>query len=135
MARILIGMEKFSSTNVFGEALQPCGIDPVTGFFRDGCCNTSHADAGMHTVCAIVTEEFLAFSRSRGNDLTTPMPLADFPGLKPGDRWCLCAGRWLEAYQAGAAPSVDLAATHEETLAVIDLETLQRFAVKTSGED
>jgi len=74
MARILVGMEKFSSTNVFGEALQPCGSDPVTGFFRDGCCNTSHADAGMHTVCAIVTEEFLAFSRSRGNDLTTPMP-------------------------------------------------------------
>ncbi len=84
----------------------------------------------MHTVCAIVTEEFLAFSRSRGNDLTTPMPLANFPGLNPGDRWCLCAGRWLEAYQAGAAPKVDLAATHEETLAVIDLETLKGFAVE-----
>ncbi len=135
MMRILMSMEKFSSTNVFGDALQPCSRDPVTGFFRDGCCNTGHDDQGMHTVCAIVTEEFLAFSRRRGNDLTTPMPLADFPGLNPGDRWCLCAGRWLEAYQAGAAPNVDLAATHEETLAVIDLETLQRFAAKSSGKD
>ena len=125
----LVGMEKFNSTNVFGESLKPCGQDPMTGFFRDGCCNTGHEDGGMHTVCAIVTEAFLSFSRSRGNDLTAPVPFADFPGLNPGDRWCLCAGRWLEAYQAGMAPPVDLTATHEETLAVIDLETLKRFHV------
>ena len=128
-------MEKFNSTNVFGEPLQPCGEDPVTGFFRDGCCNTGHGDGGMHTVCAIVTEAFLSFSRSRGNDLTAPVPFADFPGLKPGDRWCLCAGRWLEAYRAGTAPPVDLAATHEETLAVIDLDTLEQFDVDGAAGD
>lgn len=121
-------MQAFKPTNVFGETLKPCGTDPVTGFFRDGCCNTSHADGGMHTVCAIVTEAFLAFSKSRGNDLTAPVPLADFPGLGPGDRWCLCAGRWLEAYQAGVAPLVDLEATHEETLAVINLDILAEYA-------
>jgi len=121
-------MRAFTSVNVFGETLKPCGVDPVTGFFRDGCCNTSHADEGMHTVCAVVTEAFLAFSKSRGNDLTAPVPLADFPGLSPGDRWCLCAGRWLEAYQAGVAPLVDLEATHEETLAVISLDILAEYA-------
>ncbi|AUB78519.1 MULTISPECIES: DUF2237 family protein [Spiribacter] len=126
-------MDQFKSTNVFGSALQPCGQDPVTGFYRDGCCNTGHADGGMHTVCAIVTEAFLSFSRSRGNDLTAPVPFADFPGLKPGDRWCLCAGRWLEAHRAGVAPLVDLAATHEETLAVIGFETLAAHAV--AGDD
>jgi uncharacterized protein (DUF2237 family) len=126
-------MDAFNSINVFGSPLQPCGQDPVTGFYRDGCCNTGHADGGMHTVCAIVTEAFLSFSRSRGNDLTAPVPFADFPGLKPGDRWCLCAGRWLEAYRAGVAPPVDLAATHEETLAVIGFETLAAHAI--AGDD
>ncbi|MDR9480702.1 MAG: DUF2237 domain-containing protein [Spiribacter sp.] len=121
-------MKAFKSTNVFGETLQPCGLDPMTGFFRDGCCNTGHADAGMHTVCAIVTDAFLEFSKDRGNDLTAPVALADFPGLSAGDRWCLCAGRWLEAYQAGVAPLVDLEATHEETLAVISLERLAEYA-------
>ena len=126
-------MDAFNSINVFGSPLQPCGQDPVTGFYRDGCCNTGHADGGMHTVCAIVTEAFLSFSRSRGNDLTAPVPFADFPGLKPGDRWCLCAGRWLEAYRAGVAPPVDLAASHEETLAVIGFETLAAHAI--AGDD
>jgi len=121
-------MEQFASTNVLGQPLAVCGMDPMTGFYRDGCCNTGHADGGMHTVCAIVTEAFLSFSRSRGNDLTAPIPFTDFPGLKPGDRWCLCAGRWLEAHRAGVAPPVDLAATHEETLAVIDLETLWAYS-------
>ncbi|MDR9433398.1 MAG: DUF2237 domain-containing protein [Spiribacter sp.] len=122
-------MQAFESTNVFGEPLQTCGMDPVTGFFRDGCCNTGHADGGMHTVCAIVTEAFLEFSKRQGNDLTAAVPLADFPGLEPGDQWCLCAGRWLEAYKAGVAPLVNLEATHEETLAVISLDILADYAV------
>ncbi len=122
-------MQKFESTNVWGKALAPCGLDPLTGFFRDGCCNSGYADAGMHTVCAVVTAEFLAFSSSRGNDLTRPVPEAGFPGLRPGDRWCLCASRWLEACKAGVAPPVDLNATHEETLAVIDLGTLKNHAI------
>jgi len=121
--------EQFASVNVLGEPLQTCGRDPLTGFFRDGCCNTGHADGGMHTVCAVVTETFLDFSRQQGNDLTRPVPLADFPGLEPGDRWCLCAGRWLEAYRAGVAPLVDLDATHEETLAVIDFNLLVEYAL------
>lgn len=123
-------MEKFASTNVRGQPLKQCGLDPVTGFFRDGCCNTGHADAGMHTVCAIVTAEFLEFSRRRGNDLTRPFPEAGFPGLRPGDRWCLCASRWVEAYQAGVAPPVDLDATHEETVAVVDLSILKAHATE-----
>ena len=122
-------IEKFNAINVLGETLSPCGRNPVTGFFRDGCCNTGHADGGMHTVCAVVTEAFLEYSKQRGNDLTRPVPLADFPGLEPGDRWCLCAGRWLEAYRAGVAPLVDLAATHEETLAVIDFDVLRQYAL------
>lgn len=119
----------FTSTNVFGETLAECGRDPVTGFFRDGCCNTGHEDAGIHTVCAVVDEAFLEYSRAHGNDLTTSNPVMGFPGLKPGDRWCLCAGRWVEALQAGKAPPVDLAATHIETLAIIDLDTLRAHAV------
>lgn len=118
-------MEKFAPTNVWGKPLAPCGLDPLTGFFRDGCCNTGYSDSGMHTVCTVVTAEFLAYSRSRGNDLTRPVPESGFPGLKPGDRWCLCAARWVEAYRAGVAPPVDLDATHEETLAVVDLSILQ----------
>lgn len=116
------------SLNVFGEPLETCGTDPVTGFYRDGCCNTSDQDGGSHTVCARVTEEFLAFSRSRGNDLVTPRPEFGFPGLKAGDRWCLCASRWREAEQAGAAPRVVLAATHQRALEIVPLEALRPYA-------
>ncbi len=116
------------SLNVFGERLETCGTDPVTGFFRDGCCNTSDQDRGSHTVCARVTEEFLAFSRSRGNDLVTPRPEFGFAGLKAGDQWCLCAARWLEAEQAGAAPRVVLAATHQRALEIVPLEKLRPYA-------
>jgi len=118
--------------NVFGEPLTPCGLDPVTGFFRDGCCNTGYEDAGIHVVCARMTREFLEFSKKRGNDLSTPAPESGFPGLKPGDRWCLCVGRWKEALDAGAAPPVILAATHEEALAVVALEDLKRHAIDLS---
>ena len=115
--------------NVLGGELKPCSVDPVTGFFRNGCCETSHEDVGMHTVCAVMTAEFLDFSRASGNDLTTPVPEGAFPGLKPGDRWCLCAPRWKEALDAGAAPQVVLDATHEETLAIVTLGVLKDHAV------
>ena len=118
--------------NVLGEALAPCGLDPVTGFYRDGCCNTGYEDVGIHVVCAKMTREFLAFSKKRGNDLSTPVPEAGFPGLKPGDRWCLCAGRWKEALDAGVAPPVILQATHEEALAVVPLAVLKRHAIDIS---
>lgn len=118
--------------NVFGQPLEPCGLDPLTGFYRDGCCNTGYDDPGMHVVCVRVTREFLAFSKQRGNDLTTPYPEAGFPGLRPGDQWCLCAGRWKEALDAGVAPPVVLAATHEETLAMLPLAELKRHAVDLS---
>ncbi|MEE4175579.1 MAG: DUF2237 domain-containing protein [Xanthomonadales bacterium] len=117
------------SINVYGEPLEPCGTDPVTGYFRDGCCNTSGQDAGSHTVCARVTEEFLAFSRSRGNDLVTPRPEFGFPGLRPGDRWCLCAARWLEAERHGAAPKVVLKSTHQRALEKVGLDTLRAYAI------
>ncbi|MFO8029075.1 MAG: DUF2237 domain-containing protein [Cyclonatronaceae bacterium] len=116
--------------NVFGEPLKTCSNDPLTGFFRDGCCNTDKQDFGMHTVCAVMTDEFLAFSKEHGNDLSTPRPQWNFPGLKNGDRWCLCARRWLEAWKAGQAPLVDLEATHEETLKVIGIDTLIQHAVQ-----
>ncbi len=115
--------------NVFGEPLADCSHDPLTGFFRDGCCNTGAGDAGVHTVCARVTAEFLAFSRSRGNDLSTPVEAFGFPGLKPGDQWCLCAARWREAMEAGCAPAVRLTATHERTLEIVDLADLKRHAI------
>jgi len=118
--------------NVLGEPLQPCGLDPVTGFYRDGCCNTGYDDPGIHVVCARMTREFLAFSKQRGNDLSTPSPDAGFPGLKPGDRWCLCAGRWKEALDAGVAPPVVLGATHEEALAIVPLAELKRHALDLS---
>lgn len=102
--------------NVLGTELKTCGTDPMTGFYRDGCCNTGADDMGVHTVCAIVTAEFLEFSKKRGNDLSTPMPQYGFAGLNPGDRWCLCASRWAEARDAGMAPSVDLEATHARSL-------------------
>jgi uncharacterized protein (DUF2237 family) len=116
------------SLNVFGEPLETCGTRPMTGFFRDGCCNTSAQDAGSHTVCVQTTREFLEFSRFRGNDLSTPVPEFDFPGLKPGDRWCLCAARWLEAHQHGMAPRVFLRSTHRRALEVIPLELLRQYA-------
>lgn len=117
------------SLNVLGEPLAPCSLDPLTGFYRDGCCNTGYDDTGIHTVCVRVSREFLAFSKSRGNDLSTPAPEFGFAGLKPGDQWCLCAGRWREALEAGMAPPVVLAATHEETLAVVPLAALKRHAI------
>jgi uncharacterized protein (DUF2237 family) len=117
------------SVNVFGEALQGCSDRPQTGFFRDGCCNTSAADVGSHTVCVQVTREFLEFSRFRGNDLSTPRPEFQFPGLQPGDRWCLCAARWLEAHEQGMAPRVFLKGTHERALEIVPIELLKRFAV------
>lgn len=117
------------SVNVFGEPLEPCGLDPVTGFFRDGCCNTGPGDLGIHTVCISATAEFLAFSKKTGNDLSTPRPEFGFAGLKPGDRWCVCAGRWKEAFDAGVAAPVFLRATHIETLAMIPMRDLQAHAV------
>ena len=115
--------------NVLGEPLEPCGTDPMTGFYRDGCCSTGPEDAGSHTVCAVVTEEFLAHQRAVGNDLTTPRPAYRFPGLVPGDRWCVVAVRWLQAYRDGAAAPVVLASTHQRALDVVPLEALQAHAV------
>ncbi len=115
--------------NVLGGTLETCSLDPMTGFTRNGCCETGPEDVGSHTVCAKVTAEFLAFSRSRGNDLSTPRPEYGFPGLKPGDRWCLCAPRWQEAFLAGCAPRVALHATEAAALQHCALEDLQRHAV------
>ena len=114
--------------NVLGGPLQSCSLDPVTGFYRNGCCDTGPGDAGSHTVCAQVTASFLAFSRAQGNDLSTPRPEFGFAGLKPGDQWCLCAPRWQEAFEAGCAPAVVLAATHEAALFSCDLEDLKAHA-------
>ncbi|OPH83791.1 DUF2237 family protein [Nitrobacter vulgaris] len=118
-----------TSRNVLGEPLQLCSIRPMTGFYRDGCCDTGPEDNGSHTVCVVVTAAFLDFSVSRGNDLSTPLPEFGFPGLKPGDRWCLCAPRWQEAFQANRAPRVVLRATHEGALTHCSLADLKRFAV------
>ncbi len=115
--------------NVFGEELETCSISPMTGFFRDGCCRTDPQDLGMHIVCTEVTEEFLEFSKLRGNDLSTPNPEFDFPGLKPGDRWCVCAFRWKEAMDSGYAPPVILASTHESVLEILPLEDLKKYAI------
>lgn len=115
--------------NVLGGQLEPCGTDPMTGFYRDGCCSTGPEDLGSHTVCAVVTAEFLEHQRRVGNDLITPRPEYRFPGLRPGDRWCVVAARWLQAYRDGAAAPVVLAATHEAALRIVPLEALQRHAV------
>jgi uncharacterized protein (DUF2237 family) len=115
--------------NVFGEPLKGCSDRPLTGFYRTGCCHTGPEDLGLHTVCVEVTADFLEFSKSRGNDLSTPQPDFGFPGLQPGDRWCLCAARWREAFEAGIAPRVVLRATHEATLDVVDLEDLKSHAL------
>lgn len=118
-----------SGKNVLGTDLQICGQDPMTGFFRDGCCHTGADDVGIHTVCVEVTAEFLEFSRSRGNDLIRPNSMFRFPGLKPGDRWCLCAQRWVEAFNAGVAPRVILEATHIATLEYASLEDLEAHRI------
>ena len=115
--------------NVLGTPLQTCSIEPLTGWFRDGCCRTGKGDGGVHFICSRVSERFLEFSRLRGNDLSTPRPEYGFPGLKPGDRWCLCAQRWVEAFEAGFAPQVVLEATHESALEFADLADLKKHAV------
>lgn len=122
-------IQKVTSLNVYGEALQKCSSDPLTGFFRDGACDTCAEDRGSHTVCCVMTAEFLAFSKYVGNDLSTPRPEYNFPGLNPGDAWCVCASRWRQAAEEGAAPLVNLAATHKRALDVIPLEMLESHAV------
>ncbi len=121
--------ERSPSLNVLDEPIIPCSLDPLTGYYRDGCCDTGPQDTGSHTVCTQVTDEFLQFSQSRGNDLTTPVPAFNFPGLVAGDNWCLCATRWKEAWQAGCAPAVVLHATNKATLKIVPLETLLPFAI------
>ncbi len=123
-------IEMDESINVLGSTLEPCSTDPVTGFFRDGCCNTCAEDVGSHTVCVEVTTAFLEYCRFVGNDLSTPHPEVSFPGLKEGDRWCLCAARWLEAHNKGMAPRVFLRKTHIKALEVVPLELLEQFAVE-----
>ncbi|HEY9696162.1 MAG TPA: DUF2237 domain-containing protein [Trichocoleus sp.] len=119
--------------NVLGGKLGVCSTDPMTGFYRDGCCNTGGGDYGAHLVCAQVTEEFLVFSKSRGNDLSTPVPMFNFPGLKPDDRWCLCASRWKEALDAGAAPPIVLSSTHASALEYVSLAELKQYAIDGEG--
>jgi uncharacterized protein len=121
-----------SPRNVFGGRLEDCSVNPLTGFLRDGCCNTGPEDIGSHTVCVVITDGFLKFSKSRGNDLSTPMPEFGFPGLKAGDRWCLCAPRWQEAFEAGQAPRVVLRATHEAALQYCELANWKRHAIDLS---
>ncbi len=123
-------MMESNAHNVFGETLISCSADPLTGFYRNGCCDTGPDDHGVHTICVEVTKEFLEFSQACGNDLSTPHPEFGFPGLVPGDRWCLCASRWMEAYHAELAPKVVLEATHEKMLEYITLEELVKFALK-----
>ena len=124
--------EPISARNVLGEPLEICSIHPMTGFYRDGCCNTGQEDVGSHTVCVVMTAEFLEFLKSQGNDLSTPVPEFGFPGLNPSDRWCLCAPRWQEAFEAHKAPRVVLRATHEGALTYCTLADLKRFAVDLS---
>lgn len=122
-------MKKEPALNVFGDTLQPCSEDPVTGFFRDGCCNTCEEDSGSHTVCIEASAEFLEFSRFRGNDLSTAVPEFGFPGLKAGDCWCLCAARWLEAHEHKLAPKLRLASTHVKALEIVPLELMKSYAL------
>lgn len=121
--------------NIYGENLIPCSTKPMTGYYRNGCCETDNEDTGVHSICVVVTKEFLFYSQSIGNDLVTPMPEWNFPGLVPGDRWCLCASRWVEAWRAGVAPLVVLEATHEKTLELIPLSVLVKFAYKNPDMD
>jgi len=117
------------ASNVLGKPLKSCSIDPLTGFYRDGCCNTGKEDEGLHLVCCEMTDDFLAFSKYKGNDLSTPAPHYGFAGLKAGDHWCLCMARWKEAFEAGMAPKVDLEATHISALEFVDLEDLKRHSI------
>jgi uncharacterized protein (DUF2237 family) len=126
-----MAISKETSVNVLGKTLEPCSTAPMTGYFRDGSCNTCAEDTGSHTVCAVMTAEFLAFSKYVGNDLSTPRPEFAFPGLKPGDRWCLCAGRFLQAAEEGVAPKVNLAATHRRALEIVPLAVLTEHAAET----
>ena len=123
-----------TAKNVFGEALEVCSLIPLTGFYRDGCCDSGPDDIGKHTVCAIMTDDFLGFSKAMGNDLSTPVPQYRFPGLKSGDRWCLCVVRWREAYDAGMAPKVILQATNEQALEYVTMDQLLEFAYKEENE-
>jgi uncharacterized protein len=123
-----------SERNVLGEPLEPCGTDPLTGFYRDGCCSTGPEDLGRHTICAVVTADFLEHQQSIGNDLVTPVPQFRFPGLHPGDRWCVTAANWLRAYEDGAAAFVVLASTHERTLDIVPLEALRELAVDVPAD-
>jgi uncharacterized protein len=123
-----------SELNVLGSDLEPCGTDPVTGFYRDGCCSTGPEDLGSHTICAVMTAEFLAHQQSIGNDLSTPMPQYRFPGLKPGDRWCVTARNWLRAHLDGVAAPVVLASTHQRALEIVPLEVLRQHAVDVPGD-
>jgi hypothetical protein len=120
--------------NVLGEALEPCGSEPLTGFYRDGCCRTGPEDIGSHTICAVVSAEFLEYQQSIGNDLSTPMPAFNFPGLKPGDRWCVTAANWVRAHEDGVAAFVVLAATHERALDHVALDVLERYAVDVPAD-
>ncbi|MEO0490155.1 MAG: DUF2237 domain-containing protein [Cyanobacteria bacterium P01_A01_bin.123] len=122
-----------TASNVLGSPLEPCSLDPMTGFYRDGCCNTGAGDMGTHTVCAQMTAEFLSYTKAQGNDLSTPVPGFNFPGLKPGDRWCLCAPRWKEALDDGVAPPVILEATHAATLEYVSLDDLKHHAIQPSA--
>ena len=126
-------MQMEPSVNVHGLPLAPCSVRPRTGFFRDGHCNTCAEDYGSHTVCAVMTAEFLAYSSYFGNDLSTPRPEFAFPGLKPGDRWCLCASRFLQAHEEGCAPQVNLAATHIRALEIVPIEILEAYALDAQG--
>ena len=127
-------MEQLESKNIFGEALISCSTSPLTGFYRNGCCDTGKEDIGVHTVCVILSNSFLEFSKKQGNDLSTPLPQFGFPGLKAGDRWCLCAARWQEAFEAGFAPKVVLEASHEFSLNVVRMEDLISHAHKEIQE-
>ena len=126
------GRRRAPSRNVLGEPLKECCAKPLTGFYRDGACNTGPEDVGVHTVCALMSADFLAFSKAAGNDLSTPVPQFGFEGLKPGDCWCLCAARWKEAFDADKAPRIRLAATHEATLEIVPLDTLKKYALDIS---
>ncbi len=121
-----------SQLNVLGHELQPCSFDPLTGYYRTGCCESRGDDPGMHVVCAVMTDEFLAFSKAAGNDLSTPMPQYRFPGLKPGDHWCLCASRFLQAHDEGCAPMVNLAATHKRALDIVPMRVLEQYDINGS---
>ncbi len=129
MENLATGVNTVPAKNVLGTDLQTCSTNPLTGFYRDGCCNTGADDLGLHLVCIEATEEFLTFSKAVGNDLSTPIPEWGFPGVRPGDRWCLCVERWKEARYHDAAPRVNLEATHISTLEFVDLEDLQQYSV------